>query len=127
MGIIILGTIAGWSWFSTSAFRINPATVPENVSICWFERNSSNLVRAPKMRDSVLLNSWDSFLVTLPCISSKTCATYSSVIPGADDFCDWLILGYSCVCLDIAAKFRLFLNVVLFGRKVNSGEDRISF
>ena len=61
------------------------------------------------MRDSVLMNSWDSFLATLPSISSKTCAMYSAVIPGADEFCDWLFLGYSCVSLAISANFFLFL------------------
>ena len=61
------------SWFSTFVFRNVPGTVSKCVCICWFERNSSNLVRAPKMRDSVLLNSWDSFLLTLPSISSETC------------------------------------------------------
>ena len=73
------------SWFSRSGmfrnapkcfgvFRNVHGVVPENVRICGFKRNSSNLDSAPKMRDSVLLNSWDSFLVTLPSISSETCA-----------------------------------------------------
>ena len=48
-------------WFSTFVFRNVPGTVPECVRICGFKRNSSNLERTPKMRDSVLLNSWDSF------------------------------------------------------------------
>ena len=87
------------SWFSTSAFRNVPGTVPENVRICGFKGKSSNLDRAPKMQDSVLLNSWDTFLVALPSISSETCALYSSVVPAADEFCDWLFLGYSCVSL----------------------------
>ena len=62
------------SWFSMSVMRNVPGVVPENVRICGFRRNSSNLESAPKMRDSVLLNSWDSFIVTLPSISSETCA-----------------------------------------------------
>ena len=49
------------SLVSTFVFRNVPGTVPECVLICGFKRNSSNLDRAPKMRDSVLLNSWDSF------------------------------------------------------------------
>ena len=81
------------------------------------------LDRAPKMQDSVLLNFWDSFLVTLPSVSSEICAIYSSVIPGADEFCNWLFLEYSCVFFAIAAHFRLFLNVVIFGKKLNNGED----
>ena len=48
-------------WFSTFVFRNVPGTVPECVRICGIMGNSSNLDRAPKMRDSVLLNSWDSF------------------------------------------------------------------
>ena len=58
-------------WFSTFLFRNVPGTVPECVRICGFKNTSSNLDRAPKMRDSVLLNSWDSFLVTLLSISSE--------------------------------------------------------
>ena len=80
------------------------------------------------MRDSVsvLLNSWDNFLVALPSISSETSALYSSVIPRADVFRDWLFLGYSCASLDTAANFRLFLNVAVFGNIFNSGEDLIN-
>ena len=48
------------NWFLVFYF-----CVPECVRICGFKRKSSNLVRAPKMPDSVLLNSWDSFLVAL--------------------------------------------------------------
>ena len=94
------------AWFSTSAFRNVPGTVSENVRICWW--NSSNVDRALIMRDFVLLNSWDSFLVTLPSISSEACAMYSSVIPGADEFYDWFFLGYFCVSLARAANYRLF-------------------
>ena len=61
--------------------------------------------RAPKIRDSVLLNSWDSFLVTLPSISSEFCVMYSPVIPGTNMVCDWLFLGCSCVSLETAANF----------------------
>ena len=102
-------------WFSTFVFRNVPGTVPECVVICWFKRNSSNLDRAPKMRDSVRLNSWDSFLVTLPSICSETCVIYSSLILGTDVFRDWPFLGFSsCVSLKTAANFRLFINVAIF-------------
>ena len=104
-------------WFSTFPFRNVPGTVPECVRICGFKRNSSNLDRAPKMRDSVLLNSWDSFLVTLPSTSSETCVIYSSLILGTDVFCDWPFLGCSsCVSLATAVNFRLFLNVAIFSK-----------
>ena len=113
------GPTSGWGslsesssfvpWFSTFVFRNVPGTVPECICICGFKRNSSNLERAPKMRDSVLLSSWDSFLVTLPSISSETCVIYSSLILGTDVFRDWPLLGcFSCVSLVTAANFRLF-------------------
>ena len=102
-------------WLPTFVFRNVPGTVPECVVICWFKRNSSNLDRAPKMRDSVRLNFWDSFLVTLPSICSETCVMYSSLILGTDVFRDWPFLGFSsCVSLVTAANFRLFLNVAIF-------------
>ena len=132
------GPTSGWGslwdsssfvpWFSTSVFRNVPGTVPECVRICWFKRNSSNLDRVPKMRDCVLLNSWDSFLVTLPSISSETCVIYSSLILGTDVFRDWLFLGFSsCVSLVTAANFRLFLNVAIFlkWKMLRSYEDWI--
>ena len=87
------------SWFYTSVFRNFPATVPESVRICGFKRNSSNLDRARKMRDSVLLNSWDSFSVTLLSISSETWVMSSSVISGTD----------VCVlCLTVPGMFTCF-------------------
>ena len=98
-------------WFSTFVFRNVPGTVPECVVICWFKRNSSNLDRAPKMRDSVLLNYWDSFLLTLPSISSETCVIYSSLILGTDVFHDWPFLGCSsCVSLVTAGCQLSFLS-----------------
>ena len=67
------------------------------------------------MRDYVLLNSWDSFLVTLTSISSETCVIYSSLILVTDVFRDWPFLGCSsCVSLVTAANFHLFLNVAIF-------------
>ena len=102
-------------WFSTFVFRNVSQTVPECVRICGFKRNSSNLDRAPKMRDSVLLNSWDSFLVTLPSISSETCVINFSLNLETDVFRDWPFLGcFSRVYLVTAANFGLFLNVAIF-------------
>ena len=70
------------------------------------------------MRDSVLPNSCDCFLVTLPSISSEICVIYSSLIQGTDVFRDWPFLGFSsCVSLVTAANFPLFLNVVIFWRE----------
>ena len=112
-------------WFSTFVFRNVPGTVSECICICWFKRNSSNLDSAPKMRDSVRLNYWNSFLVTLPSICSETCVIYSSLILGADMYRDWPFLGCSsCVSLITAANFRLFLDVAIFeGKMLRSYED----
>ena len=101
------------SRFSKSLFQDVPGTVPESDRTSGFKRNSSDLGRAPRMRDSVLLNSWDSFLVTLPLISSETSVIYSSVIPGTDLFLYWLFLGCYCVSLEMSANFRLFPNVAI--------------
>ena len=100
-------------WFPTSAFWNVPGTVLEKLRTSGFKRNSSNLERARKIRDSVLSKSRNSFLVTLPSISSETCAMYSSVILGGDEFCDWLFLGYCSVSLAIAANFLLFPDVAI--------------
>ena len=76
---------------------------------------SSNVDRAPKMRDSVLLNSWDSFLVTLPSISSESWVICSWLILGSDVFRVWPFQGCSfCVSPATAANYRLFLNVAIF-------------
>ena len=77
------------------------------------------------MRDSALLNSWDSFLVTLLSISSETCVIYSSLILGTDVFRDWPFLGCSsCVSSVTAANYRLFLNVAIFeGKMLRRYED----
>ena len=99
------------SRFSKSLFRVVPGTVPQHVRTCRFTRKSSSLDRAPKIRDSVRLNSWDSFLLTSPSISSETWVMYYSVIPGTHVFCDWLFPAISCVSVETAANFRLFLGV----------------
>ena len=103
--------------FFMFVLRNVPGTLPESVGICGLERNSSNLDRAPKTRDSVLVNSWDTFLVTLHSISSETCVIHSPVILGADVFCDWLFPVISCVSLATAANFRLFLIAAITSRK----------
>ena len=107
------------SSFSTSLFRDVPGTVAESVRTCGFKRKLSTLNRAPKMRKFVLLTSWDSFLVTLPSISSDTWVMYSSVIPRMDVFYDWPFLGCSCVCPKTAANFRLLPIVAISCGKYN--------
>ena len=123
-------SISGWgclwerspvgSRFSRSLFRDASGTVSESVRACGFKRNSSNLERGLKIRDSVLSNSWDSFLVTLPSISSETCVIYSSVTPGVDAFCEWLFLECWSVSQETAANFPLLLNVAIPCRGKNS-------
>ena len=58
---IIVGTILSWYL----VFYIGVSDCSRNSSgecpYPRFKRNSSNLARAPRMGDSVLLNSWDSF------------------------------------------------------------------
>ena len=73
----------------------------------------STLDKALKMRDSVLLHSLESFLVTFPSISSETWVIYSSAISGISVFCNWLFLVFSGVSLETAANFLLFLNVAM--------------
>ena len=60
------------SRFSRSLFLEVPGTATEQVRTCGFRRNSSSFDKAPKILDSVLLNSFESFFVTLPPISSET-------------------------------------------------------
>ena len=111
----------GWVWeqsiigsqFSASLLLDIPGMVPERVHYRVLNRKMSNLDRAPKMPDTVLLIYWDSFLVTLPSISSETWVVYSSVILGTDKFCDSLLLGWSRAYLATAANFRLFLGFAM--------------
>ena len=102
-------------------------TVPERGRTCWFKKSSSNLNRAPKMRDSVLLKSWDSFLVTVPSFSLETCVMYSSVIPGTDVFCDWLFRECSCVSLKQLLTFSCFFMLPTFWREKAQQCWRLNF
>ena len=101
------------SRFPELLFLDVPGTAMEQVRTCGFRRNSSSLDKASKIHDSVRLNSLESFLVTLPSISSETWEMYFWAIPGPSVFCDWLFLIISGVSLETAAKFLLFLNVAM--------------
>ena len=59
-------------WLVFNAFRDGSGVVPECPGSSGFIRKSSSRASAPRMRFSVLLNSFDSLFVTLPSISSKT-------------------------------------------------------
>ena len=105
-------------------------TAPEHIPTCEFRGNSSCLDRSPKIRDSVRLISWHSFLVTLSSFSSEKWVMYSSVIPGIIVFCAWLFPEFPCVSLETAAKFRLSFNVAIFlevGKSSTVVETELSF
>ena len=56
-------------------FLVNPGCLRNGSAVSpglWAQKNFFSLDKAPKMQFSVLLNSWDSFFVTLPSISSDT-------------------------------------------------------
>ena len=114
--IFVFDKLLAVAVFETKVFSVYIYSVyTECFRICECKKNSSNFDGAPKMRDSVLLNSWDSFLTTLPSISSETCVIHFLLILGTDVFRDWPFLGCSsCVSLVTAANFCLFLKVALF-------------
>ena len=81
----------------------------------WVQEEFVYFRQSTIMRDSVLLNSWNSFLLTLPSIYWETCVICSSLILGTDVIRDWPFPGCSsCVSRVTAANFRLFLNVAIF-------------
>ena len=95
----------------TSVFQNVPGTVPDCVCICGFERSSSNLDRAPEMRDSVLLSSREKHIVTLPSIRLETWVLFSSLTLGTD----WPFLGCSLWdSLATTANSPFFLKVAIF-------------
>ena len=87
--------------------------VPDHVRTCGVRGISSSLDEASKKRDSVQLNSWKSFLVTLPSISSETWVMYSSAIPGLHVFCDCLFLVSSGVSVETSANFLLLFKIAI--------------
>ena len=105
------------SRFAESLLLDIPGTATEQVRTRGFRRKSSRFDRAPKTRDFVLLNSFESFLVTLPSISSEIWQMHSWAISGSSVFCDWLFLVFSGVSLETAAKFFLFLRVTMILRE----------
>ena len=101
-------------WFVLDAFRDVSGVFPEWPWSSGLMRKSSNLANAPNIRFSVLLNSWDNFLVTLSSISSETWAIYSSCDLGAAEFWANLLLGCSSQFSSFkAASFLLFRVAIL--------------
>ena len=99
------------SRFSESLFLDIPEMATEQVRTCGFGKKSSSLDKAPKIRDSVRLISLESFLVTLPSISSETWDIYYWAISGSSVLYDWLLLVFLSLFLETAAKLLIFLNV----------------
>ena len=70
---IILGVVLFRSpWFVLDAYREGSGVVPERPCSSGFIRKSWRRANAPRVRFSVLLNSFDSLFVNLPSISSDT-------------------------------------------------------
>ena len=105
------------SRFPESMFPDVPETATEQVRTCGFRRKSSSLDKAPKIRDSARLNSFESFLVTLTSISSETWEIYSWGISGSSVSSDWLFLVFSGLSLETTANFRLILKVAMVLRE----------
>ena len=102
-------------------------TATEQVRTCGFRRNSSSQVWTEHPKYEVRLNSFESFLVTLPSISSETWKMYSWAISGSSVFCDWLFLVFSGVSLETAANFLLFLKVVIILRETFCQQWRLNW
>ena len=105
------------SQFPESLFLGVPGTATEQVRTCGFRRNSSSLEKAPKIRDSVRLKTFESSLVTLPSISSEIWEMYSWANSGSSVFRDWLFLVFSGVSLETAASFLLFSKLPWYWKK----------
>ena len=116
------------SRYPESLFLDVPGTATEHVRTCGFRRNSSSLDRAPKIRDSVRVNFFESFLFTLPSISSETWEMHFWAIPGLRVFCDWVFLVTSGVSLETAANSLLFHKVAMILReKLSAVKTELKF
>ena len=80
------------SWFSILEFQDVSGTDLEWSRTSGFRRNSSSLEKAPNVRRSVLLNSWENFFVTLPSTSSDTWEIKSSCNLGTFVSGTWIFL-----------------------------------
>ena len=70
LGVILIRSLA-CTKYDPGRLRSGSRAVPEWPWISGFMRNTSRRANAPIMRFSILLNSYDNFLVTLPSISSQ--------------------------------------------------------
>ena len=108
---IILGTVlVTYQVLPVSA----PGTIPDSSRTCEFRRKPFNFVSAPSIRLSVLVISWDIFLVTVLSISTENCVRYTSLILGALVSLDKLFEGSSIwPSLLTAANFLSFPEVAI--------------
>ena len=84
----------------------------------WAQKNSSKFDQVPCIRLSVLLNSYDKFLITCLSISFKSCVIYSSLVLGTFLSRNKLLLGCSSWPSSLrVAKFFLFLSVATWRKK----------
>ena len=97
------------SQFPESLFLNVPGTTTDQVRTCGFRRKSSSLDRAPKIWDSVRLNSFGSFLVTVPLIfqNPRRC--------NLEPFLD-----QACCATDRSWYFQLFLSKLLLSFSYSS-------
>ena len=101
-------------WLPLSKIRDVSGAVPGWTRGCGFWTHSSSGDKAPKMRPSLLLNSQDSFCVTLASTSSDTWVKNSSWTLKKFVFRAWSFLGSSSwSSLLTAGNFLLFLRVVI--------------
>ena len=103
--------------FFEPLFLDAPGRATGNIRTCGLRRNSSSLDKAPKMPDSVRLNSLERFSLTLSSISPEAWEIYSWSIRGSSVFCAWLLFVFSSVSLETAAIFLLIFNVALIVRE----------
>ena len=111
--------------FLSHCFRMFPERFRSRSVFSGSKKNSSSFDKAPKIHDSVQLNSPDCFIVNLPSFSSDTQVMYSLVLPGTNVICNWPFLTLSCASLETAANFHLFLSVAITRKrgKLDSSED----
>ena len=88
---------------------IIPGTVPEIVRTCGLKRSLSNLDRAP-CAGLCLVEFLGQFFSDPAFSFLRNLRVNSSAIPRTDVFSDWVSLECSCVSLETAANFHLFLN-----------------
>ena len=114
------------SWFSELLFLDSPGTAREQLRSCGFRRNSSNLDKAPKMRNPVQLDSrlnfwWPSFHIFQK-------FGWCTLQPTLDYFC--FVTGCSLCFLvflaKLSLKFSFFSNLPYhWGKNMSAGKSEL--